>query len=76
MLRVSRDVSDIADEPGELGHDFGVGRPTDLIHLSRPALPARPDPSRLYLGRNRTPSRSPARRSRVYGVRVLTQEFG
>ena len=43
MLRVSRDVSDIADEqPGELGHDFGVGQRTDLIHLSRPALPALP----------------------------------
>ena len=60
MLRVSRDVSDIADErTGGTGARFWR-RTTDLIHLSRPALPARPDPSPLYLGRNRTPSRSPA----------------
>ena len=72
MLRVSCDGSDIADD---LGHDFGVGRRTDLIHLSRPALSPSPRPfSPLFLLRKEpdTGSITCARR-RVCSLRNLVE---
>ena len=63
MLRVSRDVSDIADErTGGTGARFWR-RTTDgpdSFEPSRPPRPPKESTSPLYLGRNRTPSRSPA----------------
>ena len=68
MLRVSCDVSDIADD---LGHDFGAGRRTDLIHLSRPALPR---PLSLFLLRKEPDTGSiTCTRQRVCSLRNLVE---
>ena len=68
MLRVSCDVSDIADD---LGHDFGVGRRTDLIHLSRPALS--PRPFSLFLLRKEPDTDSITCAPRVCSLRNLVE---